>query len=384
MNIKQAILPTLCCLPLLSACANYQPVNTATWTVKPMSSIRTSNDKPEALYQLGRYYQGQGRYDQAIIAYRKALAVDNNFVEARNGLGVIYSIQGKYAEAIEVLKLAVQQAPKAAHIYNNLGYAYYLQGRNNDAIIALRESTNLDPRNQRALNNLGLAYAKAGDNANSIVAFTQSLKTPDVASSNIAANNKETPQVVEPTQTAQTSGLMKPIAPQSLALPKDKELIKQVAVTLVPQTDSQIKAVQVAPNVYELRQQPLLSVQVATAVEVKTTNASQIKLEIANGNGVTGMAKRVNSFLHAQGYIAQRITNQKPYKVQITQIQYRNGHQLEAQRLQSTLPKQSNLVRSDEMRENINVRIVLGKNIAEHVAFFDGKQEKTQLALNER
>jgi tetratricopeptide (TPR) repeat protein len=379
MNIKQVILPTLCCLPLLSACASYQPANMAAWVVKPMSSIKTSNDNPEALYQLGRYYQGQSRYEQAVLAYQKALAVDNSFAEARNGLGVIYSIQGKYTEAIAVLKLAVQQAPKAAHIHNNLGYAYYLQGQNSDAIIALRESTNLDPGNQRALNNLGLAYAKAGNNTDSIVAFTQALKAPDVALSGIATANKNTPQAVEPTQTAQLGAPVERAAPQSLALPKDRGVINRVAVTVVPLIDSQVKVVQVAANVYELRQQAVLSVQVAA-----TPSTVQTKLEIANGNGITGMAKRVNAFLHGQGYLTQRITNQKPYKVQITQIQYRNGHQLEALRLQSSLPKKSDLVQSDEMHANVNVRIVLGKNIAEHVAFFDGKQEKTQLALNER
>ena len=379
MSIKQVILPTLCCLPLLSACASYQPADRVAWVIKPMDSIRTSNDKPEALYQLGRYYQGQNRYEQAILAYRKALAVDNNFAEARNGLGVIYSIQGKYAEAIEVLKLAVQQAPKAAHIYNNLGYAYYLQGHNNDAIAALREAANLDPSNQRALNNLGLAYAKAGDNTNSVAAFTQAIKAPELALANMVAINKDKTQATEPTQTIKLGASIEPTTQQSLALPQDRGVINRVATTLISQIDSPVKAVQVAPNVYELREQHALSIRVAA-----TTNIEQTKLEIANGNGVTGMAKKVKQFLHGQGYLTERLTNQKPYKVQITQIQYRNGHQLEAQHLQSSLPRQSNLVQNDAMHANINVRIVLGKNIAEHIAFFDGKQEKIRLAINER
>ncbi|MEQ1667565.1 MAG: tetratricopeptide repeat protein [Sulfuriferula sp.] len=383
MNIKQVILPTLCCLPLLSACASYQPANTVAWVVKPMSSIKTSNDNPEALYQLGRYYQGQNRYEQAVLAYQKALAADNSFAEARNGLGVIYSIQGNYAEAIAVLKLATQQAPKAAHIYNNLGYAYYLQGQNNDAIAALSVAATLDPGNQRALNNLGLAYAKAGNNTDAIIAFTQALTTPHITERGIATENKmenkDASQAVTPTQTAQLDAPVERLAPQSLALPKDRGVISRVATTTVPLIESQVKAVQVAPNVYELRQQPVLSVQVAA-----TPNTVQTKLEIANGNGITGMAKRVNAFLHGQGYLTQRITNQKPYKVQITQIQYRSGHQMEAQRLQARLPKQSDLVQNNEMHENINVRIVLGKNIAEHVAFFDGAQGKTLLALNEK
>ncbi len=363
MRTRQVILPAICCLPLLGGCAMDRPASTAAWLVKPMTSIRTTNDKPEALYQLGRYYQGQNRYDQAILAYRKALAVDNSFVEARNGLGVIYSSQGKYAEAIEVLKVAVQQAPKAAHIYNNLGYAYYLHGRNKDAIAALREAANLDPSNQRALNNLGLAYAKAGNDTEAIMALTQSIKQSDTDVSNIA------PKLVQNTSVATT-------VPQLLALSQDREVTRQM---VVPQIESQIKAVQVSPNVYELREQHAPSIRAAVTID-----ADQTKLEIANGNGVTGMAKKVKKFLHGQGYVTERLTNQKPYKVQITQIQYRNGHQLEARRLQSSLPRQSELVQNDAMYANINMRLVLGKNIIEHVAFFDGKQENTRLALNEK
>ena len=105
---------------------------------------------------------------------------------------------------------------------------------------------------------------------------------------------------------------------------------------------------------------------------------------IRNGNGVTGMAKKVKIFLGSKGYTAERITNQKPYRVQVTQIQYRNGHQLEAQRLQLSLPKHSDLVQNNAINANINVRLVLGKDITEHVAFFEGQQGKVRLALNEK
>ncbi|ARU30845.1 hypothetical protein CAP31_03575 [Sulfuriferula sp. AH1] len=373
MRIKQIILPAMCCLPLLSGCTSYQSSSMAAWQIKPVTSIRNSTEEPGAYYQLGRYYQGQNRYEQAALAYRKALAANNNFVEARNGLGVIYSLQGKYAEAIEVLKVAVQQSPKSAHIYNNLGYAYYLQGQNKEAVTALQEAAKLDPGNQRALNNLGLAYAKAGDNADSIVALTKAIKATETvltAPETASRNASQTP--------ADHSGLsVAASAPQSLALPGG--VINRTLAPTIPQVESQVKAVQVAPNVYELHEQHVMSIQSAD-----TRSTSPIKLEIANGNGVTGMAKRVKQFLHGQGYVTERLTNQKPFRVQITQIQYRNGHQLEAQRLQSSLPKQASLVQNDGMHANINVRLVLGRNIAENIAFFDGKQDKIRLAFNER
>lgn len=372
MRIKQIIFPAVCCLPLLSGCTSYPSSSMAAWQIKPVTSIRDSTEEPGAYYQLGRYFQGQNRYEQAAQAYRKALAADKNFVEARNGLGVIYSMQGKYAEAIEVLKIAVQQSPKSAHIYNNLGYAYYLRGQNKEAVAALQEAAKLDPSNQRALNNLGLAYAKAGDNADSIVALTKAIKASETTLAAPPRTGRNAPQ-----SPADQSDRSVAAAPQSMALPGG--VITRTLAPMIPRVASQIKAVQIAPNVYELSEPHALPVKVADA-----GSTDPIKLEIANGNGVTGMAKRVKQFLHGQGYVTERLTNQKPFKVQITQIQYRNGHQLEAQRLQSSLPKQSRLIESDKMHANINVRLVLGRDITANVAFFEGKQDKIRLAFNER
>ncbi|MDR3390413.1 MAG: tetratricopeptide repeat protein [Sulfuriferula sp.] len=383
MYIKQIVFPAICCLPLLSGCSSYQSSNTAAWQIQPFSSIRNSTEKPEAYYQLGRYYQGQSRYEQAIQAYRKALAADNNFVEARNGLGVIYSIQGKYTEAIEVLKVAAQQSPKAAHIYNNLGYAYYLQGRNDEAITALREAANLDPHNQRALNNLAQAYARAGNQTGTAMASTQTARLPDIAVTHGYAIAGNITYRTEPATTAGGPDIsVTAQQPQISPSPENLKIANRTIAAAVPQVASQIQAVQIAPNVYELREQHVMPVQQASTTLAGRLN--RIELEIANGNGVTGMAKRVKQYLYGQGFVAERLTNQTPFKVQITQIQYRAGHQMEAQRLQSGLPRQASLIQSNSMHTNINVRLVLGKDIAENVAFFDGKQEKTRLALNTR
>jgi tetratricopeptide (TPR) repeat protein len=383
MYIKQIVFPAICCLPLLSGCSSYQSSNTVAWQIQPFSSIRNSTEKPEAYYQLGRYYQGQSRYEQAIQAYRKALAADNNFVEARNGLGVIYSIEGKYTEAIEVLKVAVQQSPKAAHIYNNLGYAYYLQGRNDEAITALREAANLDPHNQRTLNNLAQAYARAGTNSSTAIASIQPDKLTDIAAAHADTVTNNSVSRTDAAMPASRSDLSVTVQQaQVTPLPGNPRAANQAIAPVVPQVASPIKAVQIAPNVYELRQQPIATQQ--QAASSATTHTDRIQLEIANGNGVTGMAKRVEQYLYGQGFVTERLTNQKPFKVQITRIQYRAGHQMEAQRLQSGLPRQASLIQSNNMHTNINVRVVLGKDIAENVAFFDGKQEKTRLALNAR
>ena len=94
------------------------------------------------------------------------------------------------------------------------------------------------------------------------------------------------------------------------------------------------------------------------------------------------MAGKVGQFLRSQGYPAARLTNQEPFQVQMTQIQYREGHQAEAQRLMSNLPVAPELVQRNNLRADVSVRLVLGKDMAAHLAYFDSKGEKLQVALN--
>jgi Tfp pilus assembly protein PilF len=398
METRQKILPAVCCIALLSACASNQSVSIAPWMITPITTTSNTNDKPEAMYQMGRYYQGQNRYNLAIEAYQKVLVIDSGFVEARNGLGVIYSRQGKYREAIEAFLTAVQQEPKAAHIYSNLGYAYYLQGQYSESVAALQHATALDPANQRALNNLGLAYAKAGSKGESVKVFAQAVNVSAVATDAPVATteaplqNASSLSVVDAPVNAAPSAETN-VAPASqlvvqrseaqiLVLPKDRGVIRPAsAAPTVPVVDSRVKLVQLAPNVYELHTQQYSAepMQVASAADVPS--AVKVRVEVANGNGVIGMAGKVGQFLRSQGYPVARLTNQKPFQVRMTQIQYRDGHLAEAQLLKSSLPEVPELVQRNDMRADIGVRLVLGKDVATRTAYFDGKLGRFQLAL---
>lgn len=400
MKKRRVILPAICFIPLLSGCATHPSASVESWTVKPLTVAMKTVDKPEALYQLGRYYQGQNRYELAISTYLRAIAVDGGFVEAHNGLGVIYSMQGRYHEAVEAFKLAVKLAPDASHIYSNLGYAYYAQGLNAESIAALEQATALDPANQRALNNLGLAYAKAGNRDGSIQAFAQADNVQTTARA--VGMIKAPPQDPAPQSISNVAGdYAAPAATGSASAPRVTLQVQPPAAasrnsgaitqtssrTAVPVVESRVRAVQVAPNVYELQEQRTEQARVAVVsaspIASGKFGTGEFRIEVSNGNGITGMASKVGRFLHGGGYPAARLTNQKPFQVKVTQIQYRDGYQAEAQDLRSSLPGQPALVLSSKMRADIGVRLVLGKDIARNVAYFDSKEAKIRVAHNQ-
>lgn len=391
MKTRQKILPAVCCIALLSACASNQQVSVAPWKITPTTTTSNGNNSPDAMYQMGRYYQGQNRYDQAISAYQKALAADNGFVEARNGLGVIYSRQGKYREAIEAFQVAVKQAPKAAHLYSNMGYAYYLQGQYAESVAALEQATLLDPTSQHALFNLGLAYAKTGSKSESTQAFAQAANVPTTIPNvvtEVATPSQSTLQLplngAAAVVSAETTVKLAPQPEvQALTLPKDRGVIRPASsASSVAVVDSRVKLVQLAPNVSELRVQPYSAEPMQVAAVVNIPGSEKLRVEVANGNGVTGAAGKVGQFLLSQGYPTARLTNQKPFQVRMTQIQYREGYQAEAQVLQASLPDAHELVKRNDMRADISVRLVLGKDMVTQLAHYEYKVKKIQLALN--
>lgn len=336
--INKNVIPVACCLSLFAGCASNQPADNTAWSVAPTASAKISSASPASMYQLGRYYQGQNRYELAIDAYQKALAADANYVEARNGLGVVYSRQGKYPEAIEAFTTALQQAPDAAHIYSNLGYTYYLQGSYNDSITMLQKAVELSPSNQRALNNLGLAYAKMGRAVDSEQAFAKAGSVSTVVS------------------VAGESPAQAPAIQQRLAI--------------IPVEDNRMTLVQLAPSVYELRDQRRAEpVQMRTVVDVPVPE--KIRVEVSNGNGVPGMAKKVGRFLRSLGYPAARLTNQNTFRVLTTQIQYREGYEAAAKRLQDSLSMKPELVQAKDLRLDIKLRLVLGKDAVDRLDDID-------------
>lgn len=201
----------LCVVPsslLLNGCAS-APSETHRWTIEPKQSVHHATNRPDGFYQLGRYYQGQDRFEQAHEAYRKALEVDPNFTEAHNALGTVYASQGKHEEALAEFNAAAVQMPNAAHIQNNIGYLNFLKGNYADAVAAFTKATALDKTDQKAWNNLALALAKIDKPAESNQAFTQALETkPSV-----------TPSASNDTQQE----------PVALALPKDRGVIVYAA-----------------------------------------------------------------------------------------------------------------------------------------------------------
>ncbi|HBZ07779.1 MAG TPA: hypothetical protein DEP03_15920, partial [Massilia sp.] len=148
----------------------------------------------DSAYNQGRAHHLAGRYDEAVQAYRAALAADPLHVRARNALAAAFARQGDYAQAIPIWRALTADAtlssgPANAYLFANLGYAYLLGGDYQQAVVALEKACLLDPLNHRAWQNLGETLRRLGQDERADMMFRQAsaLREHDFRSDYAAA-----------------------------------------------------------------------------------------------------------------------------------------------------------------------------------------------------
>ena len=233
------------------------------------------------------------------------LSIDDGTQDAQRqtARGLALAQQGRYDAAIGCFLAAAALAPQNAYVHNNLGYAYLLKGSNELAIARFEEALSVDPQ-----------YAKAHEN----LRVARSGLTP--------LPRKPEAEVARKT------------APEGGAAPA--------------------RLVQVAPNVYEL--------EVALGKPAAPLQAAQrrFRVEVTNGNGAAGMAKRVASGL---GLANAHLTNRRPFVQAVTVIEFRDGYAEAAAALGRKLDGGIRTLRIAAAGD-VDVRIVLGRDRLKRVA----------------
>lgn len=100
----------------------------------------------EAHHNLGLALAEQGRFDQAIAGYRKALSVPTYTTPevAYNNMGNALFAQAKYREAEDAYRAALQLNGRMPSALYGLGMSLSRQGRAEDAKLVLRSARDVD------------------------------------------------------------------------------------------------------------------------------------------------------------------------------------------------------------------------------------------------
>ncbi|MDJ0633126.1 MAG: tetratricopeptide repeat protein, partial [Xenococcaceae cyanobacterium MO_188.B29] len=143
-------------------------------------ALRPSGEKKgENAYELnnlGVSYIQQGKFEQAILTFKQALAIKPECAEAHNNLGQLYQEQKQFVAAQKHLQQAIKLAPHSPQPYYHLGLLYQAQDKKEQAVKAYRSAIEQDKTYADAYNNLGNVYKKLGQFNLAFAAYEQAIK----------------------------------------------------------------------------------------------------------------------------------------------------------------------------------------------------------------
>ena len=124
---------------------------------------------------LGWALAKQGRAAAALEHYREALRIDARYVSAYNNLGNLLLEQGDVDQAVASFEKAVLYQPGYAEGHNNLGVALYQRGRTEEALAQFLIVVALKPYNVKAHYNAGAILLDRGDREGAGAHFREAL-----------------------------------------------------------------------------------------------------------------------------------------------------------------------------------------------------------------
>ncbi|HEX8603761.1 MAG TPA: tetratricopeptide repeat protein [Pseudoduganella sp.] len=318
----------------------------------------------DAYYALGRAEHAAQRFAQARRAWEQALQLDPGHADARNGMAVLLAGQGDYGRATALWRTLLEEgkalpAAERAFLLGNLGYALYLQGDREEALAMLEQACLLDPYQPLAWEHLATVLDTLGqpDRARQMTRQAGALRNHDIRQDYAMTRPGRTGRPAAPALPASAPAW----APRATPWPADmmRTEVRQVgAVFEVHRVAA--PAVAVASPVL-----PDSSVTAVASVSSMPSGApdgavTAMRLEISNGNGVRGMAAAWARRLEGQQWKSVRLSNVKPFAVQATRIEYRDGTGVAARALAQRLGLPAPRVMPGGGTVKTDLRIVLG------------------------
>jgi len=124
---------------------------------------------------LGIFFEGQRRFEEAIGHYQQAIELSPRFLDPLVNLGDLFGNIGDLGRAKEYLQRAVIINPSSDILWYNLGIVHRKNEDLGEARIAYQRAIVLNPRFSKAMNNLADLYFISGDPQTAITLYTRAL-----------------------------------------------------------------------------------------------------------------------------------------------------------------------------------------------------------------
>src|SRR6266852_1333251 len=127
-----------------------------------MAAVRNLNQSAGALMQNAANEAIEGRLEEAVSLYERAIAADGRLTRAYTDLISLYGRLGRNSQAEEAYRQAIALDPNETDAYYNFGVFCFERQRRTEAKTAFDSAVRLQPHHAEALNNLGAIFEQQG------------------------------------------------------------------------------------------------------------------------------------------------------------------------------------------------------------------------------
>ena len=117
-----------------------------------------------------------GKHQEALICYNKALKINPKYVEAWAGMGGVLGCLGKPQEAIDCYDRAIKIDPMSIEAWSNKGVALLMLGKYKEVITCCDKAIEIDPRGATAWGIKGAALSKLDKHQEAMACYDRVLE----------------------------------------------------------------------------------------------------------------------------------------------------------------------------------------------------------------
>jgi Flp pilus assembly protein TadD len=331
---------------------------------------------------LGYSHLLQGNREEAISAFQQAIALNGKEIRFHNNLGLAYAIDGQLEKALEEFKLGGD----ASKAHFNVAHFYHQKGLYQLAQFHYSTALTLDPsftHARIALKAVNALVRILKPEAPAIEAKEETMSepfafgqmAPEGPASSVALATCDTPPVSEhlldtgADLNAQVSST--PIDSQGRMVPTESQKVEtedegtlEHALFRNAASEKSISSISAEKPRPQTEIFPLHDSHLK---EKGPMTSKRFGIEVSNGNGTNGMARRVGHYLETRGLEVSRLTNAKHFNYRVSKIYYQQGYQEAASLLAGQLPTLEAMEEAKRFdRPNIKIKLLIGKDLISH------------------
>lgn len=147
---------------------------------RAISAYKLSLDKnpsdPEVWFSLGVAYDKSGRWEDAIVSFKKVISLDSTNSSAYNYMGYLMADKGiNLDESLNLIEKALKLEPDNGYYIDSLGWVYFRLGRLDDALRELKRALTIS-KDPVIYEHLGDVYYELGMKEEAMAQWEKSLQ----------------------------------------------------------------------------------------------------------------------------------------------------------------------------------------------------------------